>query len=65
MDFLRKNIEVHNIKRTKGGVRVYLDEPLKKGTGLYMSFPDAQNVWVKLFNIQICNIFLKIQRVAC
>lgn len=39
MDFLRKNIEVHNIKRTKGGVRVYLDEPLKKGTGLYMSFP--------------------------
>ena len=25
MDFLRKNIEVHNIKRPKGGVRVYLD----------------------------------------
>ena len=28
-------------------------------------FRDAQNVWVKLFNIQICNIFLKIQRDAC
>lgn len=41
MDFLRKNIEVRNIRRVGGGLRVYLDEPLQKGTGLYLSFPEC------------------------
>ena len=41
MDFLRKNIEVYNIEKVKDGLRVCLQEPLKKGTGLYLAFPEC------------------------
>lgn len=39
MQFLRKNIEVHNVWKTQNGLEVSLERPLEKGTGLYLMFP--------------------------
>lgn len=41
MDFLKKNVQVHNTVRMDGGLRVELDKPLTRGTGLFIHFPDC------------------------
>ena len=40
MTFLREHIEVYNIVKESAGLRVCLEEPLKKGTGLYLAFSE-------------------------
>lgn len=41
MEFLKKNVQVHNTVRMDGGLRVELDKPLTRGTGLFIHFPDC------------------------
>ena len=41
MEFLKKNVQVHNTVRTKNGLYVELEKPLTKGTGLFISFPEC------------------------
>lgn len=42
MNFLRKHIKVHNLEPCESGLRILSEEPLKKGTGLYIYFPDCK-----------------------
>lgn len=42
MNFLKENIDVRNTYQNQnGGLRVELEKPLEKGTGLYIHFPDC------------------------
>lgn len=42
MKFLKENIDVRNTYQNQnGGLRVELEKPLEKGTGLYIHFPDC------------------------
>lgn len=42
LSFLRKHIVVHNLEPCSDGLRVLSEEPLKKGTGLYIYFPECK-----------------------
>lgn len=42
LSFLRKHIVVHNLEPCPDGLRVLSEEPLKKGTGLYIFFPECK-----------------------
>lgn len=42
LSFLRKHIVVHNLEPCPDGLRVLFEEPLKKGTGLYIFFPECK-----------------------
>ena len=41
MEFLKKNIQIHNTVRIDRGLCVEFDKPLTKGTGLFIHFPDC------------------------
>lgn len=41
MEFLKKNIQIHNTVRSDRGLCVEFDKPLTKGTGLFIHFPDC------------------------
>lgn len=41
MEFLKKNIQVHNTVRSERGLCVEFGKPLTKGTGLFIHFPDC------------------------
>lgn len=41
MEFLKKNIQIHNTVRSDRGLCVEFEKPLTKGTGLFIHFPDC------------------------
>lgn len=41
MKFLRQHIKVCNTEPSENGLRICMEEPLKKGTGLYINFPEC------------------------
>lgn len=41
MEFLKKNIQIHNTVRSDRGLCVEFDKPLTKGTGLFIHFSDC------------------------
>lgn len=42
LSFLRKHIKVHNLVPCQNGLRILSEEPLKKGTRLYIYFPECK-----------------------